>query len=104
MANQNITATSLRALFKLPGKVVSVIFDNDMIWFFKDEDVDDLIVEIGGTEFIKQPHNLPSNHNGRSGANLPATEYKPVGTIQAVIILDNPDDYKYIDEAAMYVE
>ena len=105
---------SIAAVKALMGKtygLLLVMFDNDEFWYFtkdKDETItDDNFEVVGDVEFIKKRDYIHSKTGGPNGgiskADIPVWLYKPVETIQGIMLLENPEDLDKVDKGRLYV-
>ena len=107
----DMTIKALTALMGKPYSLLLIMFDNDEYWYFaKDEGeiiTTDNFETIEGVEFIKKRDYIYSKKGGPNGgiskADIPVWLYKPISMIQGVMLLENPDDLKYVDRGRLYV-
>lgn len=112
MASLDFTTTAIKKIIAdNKDRVLLFMFDNDEFKYFLEpgeNPTDSMFQEIGGTECIVIKDYLYSKRGGASGGiskkDIPITSYKPISTIQGVLVLDKADDYKYLDKSRIYVQ
>lgn len=106
-----MTIAAVKALMQKPYGLLLVMFDNDEFWYFTKDENETITEEnfetVGGVEFIKRRDFIHSKKGGPNGgiskADIPVWLYKPIETIQGIMLLENPADLKRVDKGRLFV-